>query len=200
MYARIVTITGAKDIDGGIRWLRKQLPPALKDQKGFRGLGISASRAGGILGVLTLWDTEAAREASWDALAATARQQGQDVIGGQLSAEGYEELLSEAGSSPPAAGSALMLRPVSMDPAAVDENLAYFRSEILPWIKAHHGFQHERVLMNRETGHGVGVTVWASEADMKAAAADAQTRPQASAERGVQLGEPRYREIVFTDV
>lgn len=199
MYARIVTITGAKDIDSGIRWLREQLPPALKDQKGFRGLGISASRAGGILGVLTLWDTEAARDASWDALAATARQQSQDVIGGQLSAEGYEELLSESGSTPPAAGSALRLQPVSMDPAAVDENLAFFSREVLPQIRACHGFQQLLLLMNRETGHGVGATAWSSEADMKAAAADALARRREGAGRGVQLGEPRYREIVFTD-
>ena len=116
MYARIATITGAKDIDAGTGWLREQLRPALRDQKGFRGLAVSAERAGGVLGVLTLWDTEADRDASWDALAAR-RQESQDIIGGQLSMESYEELLREAGSTPPGPGSALMLLPASMDPA-----------------------------------------------------------------------------------
>jgi hypothetical protein len=198
MYARIVTITGPKDIDGGIGWLREQLPPVLKDQKGFRGLGVSVDRAGGILGVLTLWDTEADRDASWDALAAR-RQESQDIIGGQLSAETYEELLREAGSTPPAPGSALMLLPVSMDPAKVDENLAFFRSEILPQITASHGFQHVRLLMNRETGHGLAGTAWTDEDARRAADSDAQARRQQGAARGVQFGEVRYREIVLTN-
>ncbi len=198
MYARIVTITGAKDIDGGIGWLREQLPPVLQDQKGFRGLGVNVDRAGGILGVLTLWDTEADRDASWDALAAR-RQESQDIIGGQLSAETYEELLREAGSTPPAPGSALMLQPVRMDPAKIDDNLAFFKSEVLPRIKACKGFQQVRLLMNRETGHGVGGTAWADEDAMRAAVADAQARRQESTGRGVQFGEVRYREIVFTE-
>jgi hypothetical protein len=145
-----------------------------------------------------LWDTEADRDAGWDALAAR-RQESQDIIGGQLSAETYEELLREAGSTPPAPGSALMLQPVSMDPAKVDENLAFFRSEILPRIKACQGFQQVRLLMNRETGHGMGGTAWADEKAMRAAAADDQGGRQASEARGVRFGEVRYRELVATD-
>ncbi len=198
MYARIVTITGAKDIDGGIGWLHEQLPPVLKDQKGFRGLGVNVDRAGGILGVLTLWDTETDRDASWDALAAR-REESLGIIGGQLSTTTYEELLREAGSTPPAPGSALMLLPISMDPAKVDENFAFFRNEILPRIKASHGFQHVRVLMNRESGHGLVGTAWADEDARRAADSDAQARRQQGVARAVQFGEVRYREIVLTD-
>lgn len=196
MYARIVTITGAKDIDAGIGWLRDQLRPALRDQKGFRGLAVSAERAGGVLEVLTLWDTDADLEASWDALAAR-RQESLGIFGGQLSMDTYEELLREAGSTPPGPGSALMLLPVSMDPATVDENLASFRSQILPRIAACQGFQQIRLLMNRETGYGLGGSVWADEDAMRAAAAG--DNRQESATRGVQFGERSYREIVFTD-
>lgn len=198
MYARIVTITGAKDIDAGIRWLREQLPPALKDQKGFRGMGVSADRTGGVLGVLTLWDTEADREASWEAQAA-GRQEAQDIIGGQVSMESYEELLAEAGSTPPGAGSKLMLLPVTMDPAKVDENLAFFKSHVLPGIRANRGFQFVRLLMNRKTGHGLGGTVWADEDAMRAAAAGDQEGRRESVARGVQFGEESRQEIVFTD-
>ena len=198
MYARIVNITGAKDIDGGIRWLREQVPSALKDQKGFRGMAVSVDRLGGVFGVLTLWDTEADRGASWETLAAR-RQETQDLIGGDLIAATYEEMLVETGDTPPAAGSALLLWPVSMEPARVDENLAFFRSEVLPRIKASQGFQQVRLLMNRQTGQGVGGTVWASEDAMRAHAADAQARRQGSEARGVRFGEMRYREIVYTD-
>lgn len=197
MYVRIVTVTGAKDIDAGIGWLREQLSPALRDQKGFRGLAVSADRTGGVLGMLSLWDTEADRDASWDALAAR-RQDFQDIIGGQLSADSYEELLRESGDTPPGPGSALMLLPVTMDPARVDENLAFFTSQILPRITASRGFQQVRLLMNRETGQGLGGTVWASEDAMRAAAAGDQSRQESEA-RGVRFGETSSREIVFTD-
>ena len=198
MYARIVNITGAKDIDGGIRWLRDQLPSALKDQKGFRGMAVSIDRAAGVLGVLTLWDTEADRDASWNDLAAR-RQETQELMGGEMTAATYEELLQQTGDTPPAPGSALLLSPVSMEPARVDQNLAFFRSEVLPRITASQGFQQVRLLMNRQTGQGVGGTVWASEDAMRAHAADAQARRPGSQARGVRFGEMRYREIVFAD-
>jgi heme-degrading monooxygenase HmoA len=196
MYARIVTITGAKDLDAGIRWLREQLPPALKDLKGFRGLGVNVDRTGGVIGVLTLWDTESDRDASWDALAAR-RQESLDSTGGQLSMESYEEMLRETGSTPPAPGSSLMLLPVSMDPAKVDENLAFFRSNILPQLRASRGFQQVRLLMDRKTGQGMGGTVWADEDAMRAA--DDQAGRQETAPPGVRFGEASYRELVFTD-
>jgi heme-degrading monooxygenase HmoA len=198
MYARIVTITGTTDIDGGISWFRENVVPAIRDQKGYRGLGVNADRAGRVLGVLTLWDTEAERDASWDSLAA-GRQESAAIIGGQLTAETYEELLRDAGKTPPAPGSALILQPISMEPAKVDENFAFFKNEVVPRIKASQGFQNVRALMNRETGHGLVGTVWADEDAMRAAAADAQARRPQAVARGVQFGEASFREIVFVD-
>lgn len=199
MYARIVTFTSAKNIDGGISFLRGNLLPIISDQKGYRGLSLSADRPGGVFGVLSLWDTEAERDASWDVLA-QRRQEGLDIIGGQLSVKTYEQLLLDQGDTPPAPGSALMLTPISMDPAKIDENLAFFRSDVLPRIKATQGFQAARVLMNRETGQGLVGTAWADEDAVRAAAADAQARRPEGAARGVQFGEVSYREIVFTDL
>lgn len=199
MYARIVTFTGARNIDGGIRFLREDLLPVIGDQKGYRGLNASADRPGGVFGVLSLWDTAAERDASWDVLAAR-REEGLGIVGGQLSAETYEQLLLEVGSTPPAPGSALMLTPISMDPAKIDENFAFFRSEVLPRIKAGRGFQAARTLMNRETGQGMVGTAWADEDAMRAAAADAEARRPEAVARGVRFGEVSYREIVFTDL
>ncbi len=198
MYARIVTITGAKDIDGGISWFRESVLPAIRDQKGYRGLGANADRAGGVVGVLTLWDTEAERDASWDSLAAR-RQEIADITGGQLRSETYEELVRELGKTPPAPGTALILQPISMDPAKVDENIAFFKSQVVPRIKAGPGFQQVRALMNRETGHGLVGTALADEDAMRAAAADAQARRPEALARGVQFGEVSFREIVFVD-
>lgn len=199
MYARFVTFAGAKDFDAGISFIRESLLPAISDLKGYRGLFVSADRVAGVFGVLSLWDTAAERDASWERLA-SRRQEGQDIIGGQLSAETFEQMVWAMSDQPPAVGSSLMVTPVSMDTAKIEENIADFRSNVLPRIKATPGFRAVRVLMNRETGQGMVGTVWADRDAMRAADADSRARRQEATARGIQFGEVSYREIVFTDL
>jgi hypothetical protein len=198
MHVRIVTFTGATNIDAGIGFLREKVIPVLRDQKGYRGLFASAERARGVLGALTIWDTDAERDASWDALA-ELRDEAQDTIGGDMTVENFEQLLQEIGSAPAVPGSALRLLRVSMDPARVDEHLAFFRSDALPQIKAMPGWQAVRVLGNRETGHGITGTTWSDEAAMNAAAAALESGRQRAAARGMLFGETSLRQIVVAD-
>ena len=198
MHTRVLTFTGAKNIDGGVDYLRQKVVPLLKEQKGYRGVNASADRSGGVLGILSLWETESDREASESALA-KARQEGLDITGGQLTVETFEQLLSEV-ADPPGPVSALMVTRISMDPAKIDENLAFFKSDILPRIKANAGFQAVRNMIDRKTGHGLVGTVWANQDAMKAAAAEAQSRRQEGIARGVSFGDVSYREILFADM
>ena len=198
MHTRVLTFTDAKNIDGGVDFLRQKVVPLLNEQKGYRGVNASAARSGGLLGILTLWETEADREASESALA-KSRQEGLDIIGGKLTVETFEELLAEV-IEPPTPGSALMVTRVSMDPAKIDENFAYFKSEVLPRIKANAGFQALRNMMNRKTGDGLVGAVWATKDAMKAAAADAESRRPDGIARGVSFDDVSYREILFADL
>jgi heme-degrading monooxygenase HmoA len=199
MHCRLVTFTGATDIDTGTGFVREKVIPSLRDQKGYRGLSASADRSHGVLGVLTLWDTEAERDASWDALA-QLRREGLNTVGGAMSVENYELMLQVIGDIPPAPGSCLMLLPISIDPARVDEHLASFRNRVLPEITAAPGFRAVRFLMNRETGSGITGTSWSDELAMATAAAAAESRRARAAASGVVFGEPSYRKIVAGDV
>src|SRR5262249_21213771 len=76
MFARIVTFTGATDIDAGIRYLSNTVAPLLAEQKGFRGVTASADRSGGVMGVLSLWETEADRDASGSTLVNAREEEG----------------------------------------------------------------------------------------------------------------------------
>jgi heme-degrading monooxygenase HmoA len=198
MYTRVLTFTGAKNIDDGIAFVREKALPVLQEQKGYRGMSASADRAGGVLGVLSLWETEADRDASFDALAGL-RQQGLDVVGGELTVESFEQLVEET-ASPPTVGSALMVTRISMDPSKIDENLGFFRSEIVPRIKAAPGFRALRNMIDRKTGRGLVGSAWADQDAMKQAAAEAQARRDEGRARGVSFDEDSYREIVFADV
>jgi len=199
MHTRVVSFTGAKDIDAGIGFLQEKVLPAMKDQKGYRGLTASADRAGGVFAVLSLWDTEEDREAS-DSMLASNRQEAAEVIGGEMKVEKYELLVTEVGQVPPGPGSALMVTRISMDPEKVDENIEFFKSDVAPRIKASEGFRGLRNMMNRATGEGIVGTAWSNPEALKRAAADAQARRDEATARGVTFGEISMREIVLVDL
>jgi len=198
MYARAVTYTGAASIDAGVRYLKEVAVPLLRQQRGFRGVTASADRSGGVLGVLSLWGTEADRDASESTLV-KAREEGQQVIGGTFTVEHFEELLAET-ARPPAAGCSLLIRRLSMDPAKIEENLGFFKQDVLPQITAGPGFCAVRNMINRQTGEGLVGTVWADKAAMDAAAEAGEARRRQAARRGVTFGEQSKREIVFADL
>jgi heme-degrading monooxygenase HmoA len=198
MHNRVLTFTGAKNIDDGVAFVRDNAVPVLQEQKGYRGVTASADRDGGVLGVLSLWETEADRDASFGPLA-ELRQQGLDVVGGELTVESFEQLVEEM-ASPPTVGSALMVTRISMDPAKVDENLGFFKSEVVPRITAAPGFLALRNMMDRKTGRGLVGSAWADQEAMKNAAAQGQARRDEGRARGVSFDGDSYREIVFADV
>jgi heme-degrading monooxygenase HmoA len=198
MHTRIVTTKGARDIDGGIRYLRDTVTPILRQQKGFRGVTASADRKEGLFGVLSLWETAADRDASESAID-KARAEAAKILGGTMTVELFEEVLFET-TGPPRAGGALLVRRASMDPAKLDENLEYFRREVLPQIKAGPGFLAVRQLANRSTGDTMVGSIWADSAAMNAAAAAAEARMSQATAQGITFGELSRREVVFVDV
>jgi len=197
MFTRVVQFTGAKDIDEGVAFVRDTVTPVLRQQKGFRGVTASADRSAGVIGVLTLWESEADRDASESAMS-KVRAEGAKIIGGEMTVEFYEELLLEM-AGPPREGASLLIRRVSMDPAKIDDNLAFFKETVLPQIKASPGFLAVRHMINRSTGDGIVGSIWADVASMNDAAEAAQQR-QAQAEGRVTFGEQSKREVLFVEM
>lgn len=198
MFARVVTFTDVTDLDAGLRYVQDTVVPLAHGQNGFRGISVSVDRSGGVLGVLGLWATEADRDASESPLAKT-RQEAQRIVGGEYTVEHFEVLLTEI-DRPPTPGCALHLRRISMDPAAVDEQLDYFRREVLPTIKAQGGFCAVRLMMNRQTGEGSVGSVWADEASRDAAAEYGDARRDVAAQHGVTFGRQSKLELVLVDM
>ena len=139
MHTRAVNFTGATDIDAGVSFLQDKVLPAMRDQQGYRGLIASADRAGGVFGVLSLWDTAEDREAS-DSMLAPTRQEAAEVIGGEMKVEKYEQLVAEVGQEPPGPGSALMVMRISMDPARSTTTRRSSRAMWLPGSQRPTGF------------------------------------------------------------
>lgn len=197
MYTRVLTFTGVEDVDAAVTFLRGTALPVVRSQRGYKGLTASADRSAGVLGVLSLWESEADRDASDSALAKTRDEARR--LAADLTVENFEERAVEI-SRPPTVGSALMVTRTAMDPAKIDENIEFFQREIVPQIKASAGFRALRNMINRQTGEGIVGTVWDDEQTMRAAADAAQTRRADAATRGVTFGDTSYREVVFTDL
>lgn len=197
MFTRVVQFAGAKDVDGGVAFVRDTVLPVLRQQKGFRGATASADRSGGVFGVLTLWETEADRDASESALL-KVREEGAKIIGGEITVELYEEMVLEIVGLP-REGASLLIRRVSMDPAKIDENVEFFKETVLPQIKTSPGCIAVRNMINRSTGDGIVGTLWADVASMDAAAETARQR-QAQAAGRVSFGEQSKREVLLVEL
>lgn len=195
MHTRVVSFTGVEDFDGGVDLVRNEALPVLSEQKGYRGTTVSADRSNGVLGVLTLWDTAADREASFAALV-TARQRGAEVTGGQMTIETFEELVTDL-KEVPTAGAALMVVRIGMDPAMIDANVAFFKGEVLPRIKASDGYLALRNMIDRDSGKGMVGSVWRDAGAMKAAASEALSRRQPAIDRGITFGDMSFRELLL---
>ena len=94
MYTRLITWTNATNIDGGIEYLRGTALPVVRQQKGYRGLSATVDRSTGRMHILSIWQSEADRDASDSALG-KARDEGTEIIGGEMKVEKLEELVSE---------------------------------------------------------------------------------------------------------
>ncbi|MBV9285505.1 MAG: hypothetical protein JO176_12875 [Acidimicrobiia bacterium] len=199
MHARVMTFSGAKNIDDGLVFLREKAMPEVRSQPGYRGLTASADRQGGVFGILSLWETEADRQASRTALDGL-RQEARGVMGGELTIEDFEQVVLEMGDTPPGPGSALLVQRATMDPAKVDDNLSFFRREVVPRIKANPGFRGLRNLLNREAGQSIVGTVWADTESMRSALAQGQQNRQAAIDRGISFGDVSEREVLLTDL
>ena len=80
----------------------------------------------------------------------------------------------------------------------MDEQVGFFRSDVLPELKATAGFLAVRNIIDRSTGEGGVGTIWADEESMKASEATAEERRQRAAARGVKISDPSYRTILLS--
>jgi heme-degrading monooxygenase HmoA len=66
----------------------------------------------------------------------------------------------------------------TIHPEKFEEAIAVFRSSVLPVTQAQPGFVGARLLLDRDTGKAVVVSIWGSEAEMKATEASGYLNEQ----------------------
>jgi hypothetical protein len=82
----------------------------------------------------------------------------------------------------------------------VDENVAFFKSDVLPVIKSQPGFCALRNMIDRTTGKGAVGSVWETPEALDAFVAMQPERRKIAESRGVRFDEQDTREILFADI
>jgi hypothetical protein len=198
MNVRVNTVRGATNPDNGIAYLHETLLPLLHQQAGYKGGMTSVDRAGAVVGVIALWEDKDALEAS-EAVAAESRAEAVSMIGGDVTVETFEQVVGEVGNPPPAKGCLVRFVSFETDPARVDENVAYFRAEVLPAIKESPGFRAVRNLINRTTGRGLTAIIVSDKDALTAAEVSFEARREKGEVHGIRFGEITHREVVLVD-
>jgi heme-degrading monooxygenase HmoA len=198
MFVRVVTSTGAKDIDAGLKFVKDTVAPLLRQQNGWKGTTASANRSSGEFSVLTQWESKADLEASESALQ-KVRGEAAEILGGTMTVDVYEQVVFDV-VKPPHVGARLLIRPISMDVSSIDENIEFFKSTVLPQLRQGDGYLALRNLINRETGRGAVGSLWETDEALEAAAAAAEARRSIGEQRGITFGEFSKRETIFADM
>jgi len=90
-FMRFNSMQAAPDkLEDGIRFVREQVVPLLKQQAGFLGLMMGVNRENGRAYVTSAWESAAARQASDAAVRDQRRQAGQLMGGIEVSVDEYE--------------------------------------------------------------------------------------------------------------
>ena len=95
-FVRVNTVYGSPDrIDESVRFVREQVTPVLKQQRGFRAVLMGVNRQSGRAVVSTVWDSAADREASDAALSELRRRGGQMAGTDRVQVELFETVFAE---------------------------------------------------------------------------------------------------------
>ncbi|QGF24387.1 hypothetical protein [Raineyella fluvialis] len=169
----------------------------LNDQRGFVMFSSSYDHEAGILGAMSVWETEDDFRASLGTTLA-ARSEALSALGGQALDEPrmYEVVFSELNGGP-APGAMLMLTPGNVEAANFDSAMADFRDRVVPRLKQLPGFLGVQQLVDRTTGEGMTGTVWKDSESLEKAWEATEPMRAKSAAQGVAFGTSSRREVLF---
>jgi len=188
MFARYTTVRGdPSKMESAIDYVDGQARAAVESTEGNRGFAVIADAEGGRIIGASYWDRAESMRASEAGLAGT-RDDAAAALAGEVSMESFEMTLGFRHSIP-ARGAIVRLSRLEVDPARVDEAISLMREETAPRVKGAEGLLSFQQLLDRNTGSGMIVTTWESQAATEAFWPTAeQLRARASDRVGVRFG------------
>ena len=198
MYARLTTgqIRPGKENEA-IRLAWEVVLPVARDQPGYRGLISLFDWATGKYLVISLWGTEADRQAG--EMRGHVQEQLDAVMAGPTTGETFTVALREATPGSAAVARVLTARAKL---ATLGECVGIVGEAIQSVSRKQHGFRAALALLDRSTGSDYSISLWETEADRQAGEQNGYVREQL-ARVGAFLEGPVIREtfeVVVADL
>jgi heme-degrading monooxygenase HmoA len=185
MFARVTRGTSPVDkLDDSIALYQKTLLPSVATRRGFLGAVLLVDRSTGASRSMTFWQDEAAMRESED-MAAEARARMAQQQGARIGEpERYELLVHERVISP-RPNVFVRVNDIQGSGDRVEEAVRLAREQILPMLRQQRGWLAMQLMVNRQNGRSIIMSVWDSAANREASeAAVRQQREQFRASLG----------------
>lgn len=163
MYVRLTTLHGHKgNIEAGVDYVEGTARAAIEAAAGNRGFATFTDAAAGVVMGASYWEGERSRAESGTALADLRAGLGK-AGGGDVTFENYVAAVARRVAIPQPGAVVRLLR-VHLDPAQLGELVELYRDEIVARLTAPSGVCSAQLLVDPDTGRGLGVTAWTDEA------------------------------------
>jgi hypothetical protein len=144
--------------DGLLRYLEEDVRPRVEETLGNEGLALLANRELGIVVVESFWVSgDAMSDSEHDVR--PMRDKAVTHGAATISVE-HHEVASSLRRDQPAAGSGVRLVRLDLQPPRVDEAIAAFADDALPWLAEMEGFSSAAFLVHRPSGRALIETIW----------------------------------------
>ncbi|MFD6101119.1 hypothetical protein ACFWFQ_00500 [Nocardia salmonicida] len=166
MYARSSTFAAQRSsIDRGIAYLHNSVMPNMPELHGWVGMSLMVDRATGRCIATTAWESESAMHDSSMRVRSLRDGLAEALNGSVDKIEEWEVAVMHRDHL---AGASACTRCtwIQVDPAGVDLAIQTFKSGLLPELEKIEGFRSASLFVDRETGRGVGSTVWSSREEL----------------------------------
>ncbi len=200
MYARSTTLMiFPASMDEAIAYMADEVWPAMRDMDGCIGLSMMCDRESGRYIATSAWADEESMHAS-DQHIHPMREAMVDRFGagvGEPEVREWEIAVLHRDHQAPD-GAWCRVTWVHSDPARVDHMLDTYRSGLMPRLQAMPGFCSLSLLVDRDSGRGVGTVVFESRSAMERTRDEARkTRQLAVETMGVDILDVAEMELVL---
>lgn len=199
MFARTTIIQGdPARLDEGLAHVRDQVLPEVTRMDGCMGMSMLVNRESGRCIVTTAWESEAARDDSLEKVRSLREDAEQRLSGGP--SEVYQwEVAAVHRDHPVPEGACVRLTWVrATDTTDVDRMIDIYKVGVLPRIQEFNGFCSASLLIDRESGRGVGTLILDSRDQLDATReAASRVREQATKEMGATVEDVEELEVAF---
>jgi hypothetical protein len=199
MYARTTTIhADPAMLDAGITPIREQVLPAVTQLDGCVGMSMLVDRQSGRCIATTAWESEAAMRDSAERVRPLRDQAVQGLGADSSDIDTWEVAVVHRDHATPDGACARVTWVTEGDPSNADRILETYKVGVLPRLQDLDGFCSASLLVDRDTGRGVGTVIFDSRAQLldnrDAAAA---IRERATGEMGVTVSDVAEFEVAF---